>query len=61
MSAAFASGWQSFVSTLEDLAVALASGWVWLVLLAVAGGAAGRFLWKRLRRRAAPREPEQKP
>ena len=61
MSAAFDSGWQSFVSTLEDLAVALASGWVWLVLLAVAGGAAGRFLWKRLRRRAAPREPEQKP
>ena len=61
MSAAFASGWQSFVSTLEDLAVALASGWVWLVLLAVAGGAAGRFLWKRLRRRRTPREPEQKP
>ena len=47
---AFASGWRGFVSTLESLAVALAYGWVWLLLLAVIGAAAGRYFWKRHRR-----------
>ena len=34
MGAAFASGWRGFVGALESLAVALAYGWVWLLLLA---------------------------
>ena len=58
---AFASGWRGFVSTLESLAVALAYGWVWLLLLAVIGAAAGRYFWKRHRRQTQPREPEKKP
>ena len=58
---AFASGWRGFVSTLESLAVALAYGWVWLLLLAVIGAAAGRYFWKRHLRQTKPREPEKKP
>lgn len=58
---AFASGWRGFVSTLESLAVALAYGWVWLLLLAVIGAAAGRYFWKRHLRQTQPREPEKKP
>ena len=63
MGAAFASGWRGFVGALESLAVALAYGWVWLLLLAAAGTAAGRILWKRRRRarQAASTEPENKP
>ena len=61
MSTAFASGWRGFVSALEGLAVALAYGWVWLLLLAVIGAAAGRYFWKRHRRQTQPREPEKKP
>ena len=63
MGAAFASGWRGFVGALESLAVALAYGWVWLLLLAAAGTAAGRILWKRRRRerQAASKEPENKP
>lgn len=63
MGAAFASGWRGFVGALEGLAVALAYGWVWLLLLAAAGTAAGRILWKRRRRerQAASKEPENKP
>lgn len=63
MGAAFASGWRGFVGALESLAVALAYGWVWLLLLAAAGTAAGRILWKRRRRerQAASKEPESKP
>lgn len=62
MGAAFASGWRGFVGALESLAVALAYGWVWLLLLAAAGTAAGRILWKRRRRerQAASKEPENK-
>ena len=41
MGAAFASGWRGFVSALESVAVALAYGWVWLVLLAAIGGRGG--------------------
>ena len=47
MSTAFASGWRGFVSALEGLAVALAYGWVWLLLLVVIGVVVGRILWKR--------------
>lgn len=61
MGAAFASGWRGFVGALESLAVALAYGWVWLLLLAVIGAAAGRYFWKRHRRQTQPREPEKKP
>lgn len=63
MGAAFASGWRGFVGALESLVVALAYGWVWLLLLAAAGTAAGRILWKRRRRerQAASKEPENKP
>ena len=63
MGAAFASVWRGFVGALESLAVALAYGWVWLLLLAAAGTAAGRILWKRRRRerQAASKEPENKP
>lgn len=63
MGAAFASGWRGFVGALESLVVALAYGWVWLLLLAAAGTAAGRILWKRRcrERQAASKEPENKP
>ena len=59
---AFASGWRGFVSTLESLAVALAYGWVWLLLLAVIGAVVGRTLWRRRRRerQADAKEPENK-
>ena len=60
---AFASGWRGFVSTLESLAVALAYGWVWLLLLAVTGAVVGRILWKRKCRGQRPDagEAEKKP
>ena len=63
MGAAFASGWRGFVGALESLAVALAYGWVWLLLLAAVGTAAGRLLWKRRRRerQAASKESKNKP
>ena len=63
MSTAFASGWRGFVSALEGLAVALAYGWVWLLLLAVIGAVVGRILWKRKRRGQRPDagEAEKKP
>ena len=63
MGAAFASGWRGFVGTLESLAVALAYGWVWLLLLVAVGTVAGRLLWKRRRRerQAASKESENKP
>ena len=45
------------------VAVALAYGWVWLLLLAAVGTVAGRLLWKRRRRerQAASKESENKP
>ena len=63
MSTAFASGWRGFVSALEGLAVALAYGWVWLLLLAVTGAVVGRILWKRKCRGQRPSagEAEKKP
>ena len=43
--------------------MALAYGWVWLLLLAAVGTVAGRLLWKRRRRerQAASKESENKP
>ncbi len=61
ISAAFASGWRGFVSALEGVAVALAYGWVWLVILAAAGAAAGRILWKRRHPKAKPEEKPETP
>ena len=63
ISAAFASGWRGFVSALEGVAVALAYGWVWLLLLAVTGAVVGRILWKRKCRGQRPSagEAEKKP
>ena len=63
MSTAFASGWRGFVSALEGLAVALAYGWVWLLLLAVIGVVVGRILWKRKHQGQRPDagEAEKKP
>ena len=61
MGAAFASGWRGFVSALESLAVTLAYGWVWLLLLVVIGAAAGRILWKRKHRGQGAGETEKKP
>lgn len=68
MGTAFASGWDGFVSALESFAIALAYGWMWLVVLA-ALFAGGVLLAKRsaARRRArlsqsAPQQkPEEKP
>ena len=61
MSTAFASGWRGFVSALEGLAVALAYGWVWLLLLAVIGVVVGRILWKRRHPKAKPEEKPETP
>ena len=61
MGAAFASGWRGFVSALESLAVTLAYGWVWLLLLVVIGAVAGRILWKRKHRGQGTGETEKKP
>ncbi len=48
MASAFASGWRSFTGGLESLAVALAYGWTWLVVLAVIAVVAVRVLRRRL-------------
>lgn len=61
MSTAFASGWRGFVSALEGLAVALAYGWVWLLLLVVIGVVVGRILWKRRHPKAKPEEKPETP
>lgn len=45
--AAFTSGWAAFTNTLENLAVALAYGWMWVILLAVIAVIAVRVLRKR--------------
>ena len=54
LAAAFASGWHGFVSALESFAVALAYGWVWVLLLAVIAAAVLRLLWR-------SRHPKGKP
>ena len=44
---AFSSGWSAFVTALGNLVVALAYGWVWVLLLAVIVAAVVRILRKR--------------
>ena len=56
LGSAFSHGGSAFVNTLENLAVALAYGWIWIVLLAAAAVAAFRVL----RRRRLRRNPSQK-
>lgn len=53
---AFSQGWTAFTDGLEDLAVALAYGWMWVLLLAVAAVGAVHVL----RRRRKPRQPPAK-
>ena len=59
MGAAFSSGWRGFVNVLEGLAVALAYGWVFVLLAAAA--AAVLVCWLRKRRRGGPKKPDDKP
>ena len=47
---AFTDGWASFTDGLENLVVALAYGWMWVILLAVAAVIAVRVLRKRKKR-----------
>lgn len=59
---ALTSGWASFTDGLEDLAVALAYGWMWVILAAVAAAVVIRVLRKRRRASAAPKakKPDDK-
>lgn len=56
--AAFSSGWSAFTDGLEDLAVALAYGWMWVLLLAAAVVVVVRVL-RRRRSGAAPKGKKQ--
>lgn len=56
MGAAFASGWADFADALEDFVVALAYGWMWVILLAVIAVAVVRVLRKRKKRMLPPAE-----
>ncbi|SFP33792.1 protein of unknown function [Oscillibacter sp. PC13] len=58
MGTALSSGWKSFVDGMESLLVALAYGWMWLLVLAVIVTAVVCRLRKR---KAAPGSPEKKP
>lgn len=53
MSAAFASGWNGFVDVLETVAMALAYGWVLVVVLAAGGVVAWRVVRRRRAREAS--------
>ena len=57
--AAFVSGWKNFVSGLESLTVALAYGWVWVLVLAAVAAAVIRVVRRRRARDAAvlPAQP----
>lgn len=70
MGTAFSSGWKNFVAAMESFAVALAYGWVWLVLLAAIAAAfvalSRRSRARKLAKKAtqpapAPKKPEDKP
>lgn len=56
---AFTSGWASFTDGLEDLAVALAYGWMWVILLAAIAVVAVRVLRKRRKVSTAPKTKKQ--
>ena len=55
LGAAFSGGLRSFGDVLEGLALAVAYGWIWLVLLAVIAAAAVRQVRRRARRDAQDR------
>ena len=61
IAAAFASGWHGFVSALESFAVALAYGWVWVLLLAVIAAAVLRLLWRSRHPKGKPQDPPRPP
>ena len=44
---AFSVGWRGFVSSMENFLVALAYGWMWVLIAAVAAAAAGGRLRKK--------------
>ena len=59
---AFVSGWQGFLGGLEDLAVALAYGWMWVLLVIAAAVLAVCWLrHRRAKRRRQALQEEQKP
>ena len=60
---AFTGGWSDFTDGLENFAVALAYGWLWVLVLAVVVFAAVRVLRKRRRTRrdATEKKPDDKP
>ena len=55
---AFRNGWSSFTNGLENLAVALAYGWMWVLVLAVIAVVVIRVLRRRRRARKAQEKPE---
>lgn len=59
---AFTAGWDGFTDGLEDLVVALAYGWMWVIVAAAAAAAVVRVLRKRRRASAAPKakKPDDK-
>lgn len=59
LAAAFSEGGSAFLNGMEDLTVALAYGWLWIILLAVIAVAVVRLL-RRRRKRVLP-EQEKKP
>ena len=61
LAAAFASGWHGFVEGLQGFAVALAYGWVWVLLLAVIAVLVLRHLWRRRHPKETPQAPAQRP
>ena len=61
LSGAFSAGWRGFLELLENLAVALAYGWVLLVLLAAAGTGVVLVLRRRKKIQSPPeRTAEEK-
>ena len=65
LAAAFSSGWKHFVSGIQDLAIALAYGWMWVLAAVVLVVLAARALKKKkpalpkLRRKEDPKKEDQ--
>ena len=58
---AFSGGWSDFTDGLENFAVALAYGWMWVLLLAVVAVAVVRVLRKRRRKTQKTDDKPEKP
>ena len=56
---AFTGGWANFTDAVENFAVALAYGWMWVLVLAVLAVAVIRVLRKRRRAKKAEEKPEK--